>query len=234
MHLGTEKIYPHCPVIIRTVEVGGLTKSQLRQKLQQQSILLNESAERLFADDKFSTSDTKYILQTVELTVGDLGFPDGAPMGAIYGRANELGLELCPLELGPHLRLVFLDQPEGALGNPVTKHQAPPGSITIASEILTEDRDFPKGFYLRRINGVLWLRGYIAVVGQNVIEQQGQVAERLKKFAMGWKNKLSHITMPNSELKDYPNVLKRNRISYRFLRLSAWYTKGRSRLQIKK
>ncbi|MDA0708693.1 MAG: helicase, partial [bacterium] len=30
----------------------------------------------------------------------------------------------------------------------------------IASQILTEDDDFPKGFYLRRIKGVLWLRGY--------------------------------------------------------------------------
>lgn len=162
MHIGDEKIYPDCPVITRTVEVGGLTKSQLMEKLQQHSILMNESAQRLFTNDKFATSDTKYILQTVELTVGDLGFPVGATMGEIAKKANELGLELCPLELGPHLRLVYLDQPEGALGNPVTKHQAPFGSITIASEILTEDHDFPKGFYLRRINGVLWLRGYRA------------------------------------------------------------------------
>ncbi len=83
-------------------------------------------------------------------------------MGEIFERANELGLELCPLELGPHLRLAYLNQPEGALGNPVQQHQAPFGSITIASEVLTEDHDFPKGFYLRRINGVLWLRGYRA------------------------------------------------------------------------
>ena len=34
------------------------------------------------------------------------------------------------------------------------------GAITIASAILTEDDHFPKGFYLRRIKGVLWLRGY--------------------------------------------------------------------------
>lgn len=162
MHIGNEKIYPDCPVITRTVGVGGLTKSQLIQKLKQYSILMNESAERLFADDKFSTSETKYILQTVELTVGDLGFPDGASMGEILKRATELGLELCPLELGPHLRLAYLDQPEGYLGNPLKQHQAPSGSITIGSEILTEDHDFPKGFYLRRINGVLWLRGYRA------------------------------------------------------------------------
>ncbi|MCY0910039.1 MAG: hypothetical protein OWR62_16825, partial [Sulfobacillus thermotolerans] len=162
MYIGNKKIYPDCAVITRPVEVGGLTKSQLMQKLQQQSILMNESAERLFADDKFTTSDTKYTVQTVELTVCDLSFPDGAITGEIFNRATELGLKLCPLELGPHLRLAYLDQPEGYLVNSSKQHQAPSGSITIASEILTEDHDFPKGFYLRRINGVLWLRGYRA------------------------------------------------------------------------
>jgi hypothetical protein len=162
MCIKNKKIYPDCPIIKRTVEVGGLTKSQLIQKLQQYSILMNESGERLFADKKFTTSDTKYSLETVELTVGDLGFPDGATTAQIFKRASELGLELCPLELGPHLRLEYLDQPEGYSRNSLKRHQAPSGSITIASEILTEDYDFPKGFYLRRINGVLWIRGYRA------------------------------------------------------------------------
>ncbi|MBI0580000.1 helicase [Neobacillus cucumis] len=156
------QIYPDCPFITRTVEVGGLTKSQLIQKLQQVSILMNKYGERLFADDKFTTSDTKYSLTTVELTVTDLGFPDGATTAQLFKKAFELGLELCPLELGPHLRLEYLDQREGYLGNVSQQHQAPSGAIIIASEILTKDDDFPKGFYLRRINGVLWLRGYIA------------------------------------------------------------------------
>lgn len=162
MSIDNEIIYPNCPINFRTVVVGGLTKSQLIQKLQQYSILMNEYGERLFADDIFTTSDTKYSLQTVELTVSNLGFPDGANTVQIFERASELGLELCPLELGAHLRLEYLDQPEGYLGNPLQRQQAPSGSITIASEILNEDDDFPKGFYLRRINGVLWLRGYLA------------------------------------------------------------------------
>jgi hypothetical protein len=156
------RIYPDCPTITRIVEVGGLTKSQLIQELTRSSISMNEYGEILFADKKFTTSDTKYSLKTVELTVMDLGFPDGAATAQIFKRACELGLDLCPLELGPFLRLKYLDQPEGYLGNASQKHQAPSGSITIASEILTEDDDFPKGFYLRKMNGVLWLRGYTA------------------------------------------------------------------------
>lgn len=146
----------------RTVEVGGLTKSQLIEKLQQSFIMMNEYGERLFADDRFTTSEIKYTLQTVELTVGDLGFPDGAITAQIFSKAREIGLELCPLELGPYLRLEYLDQNEGYSGDSLKRHQAPSGSITIASEILTEDDEFPKGFYLRKINGVLWLRGYRA------------------------------------------------------------------------
>ncbi|WNF38400.1 helicase [Bacillaceae bacterium IKA-2] len=156
------RIYPDCPIITRTIDVGGLTKLQLIKKLQQHAILMNEYGERLLSDQKFTTSDTKYSLKTVELAVRELGFPDGATTPQIFKRASEFGLELCPLELGPYLRFVYLDQSEGNTGNISQQYQAPSGSITIASKIISEDDDFPKGFYLRRINGVLWLRGYIA------------------------------------------------------------------------
>ncbi len=156
------RIYPNCPFVTRTLEIGGLTKSQLIRKMQQQSISMNEYAKRLFADEKFTTSDTKYSLQIVKIAVEDLDFSDGATLSQIFKKASELGLELCPLEVGPHLRLEYLEQPEGDSRNPSHQHQAPSGSITIASEIISKDDYFPKGFYLRKINDVLWLRGYIA------------------------------------------------------------------------
>ncbi|MFP3489417.1 helicase, partial [Staphylococcus sp. SIMBA_130] len=90
------QIYPDCTVITRTIEVGGLTKSQLIQKLQQHSIMMNEYGEKLLLNNKVTTSETKYCLKIVELTVRDLGFPDGATMPQIFKRAGELGLELCP------------------------------------------------------------------------------------------------------------------------------------------
>jgi hypothetical protein len=160
MHFETEHIYPDCPTITRAVQVGGLTKSELMEELQRNAISMNESGERLFASEYFMTSATRYSVMTVELAIRDLGFPQGATIAEIYARAAAHGLGLCPLELGPHLRLQYLDQPEGYWGQPVRQHQAPSGSITIASEKLTEDDDFPKGFYLRRIKGELWLRGY--------------------------------------------------------------------------
>lgn len=162
MPLATEAIYPNCPTVISVVTIGGLSKAELLAQLQGNAILLNEAAERLFASDQFTTAQTCHALTTVELTVRDLGFPHGATTAVIYASAAALGLGLCPLELGPHLRLQYLDQPEGYWGQPLRQHQAPSGSITIASAPLTQDDDFPKGFYLRRIKGELWLRGYCA------------------------------------------------------------------------
>lgn len=152
--------YPDCQTVVRTVRLGGMSKGELLAELQTNGIQLNEYSRNLFAHSKFTTSPAVSRITTVELAVANLGYVRGATIAQIHQRIAELGLTLCPLELGPHLRLQFLDQPEGHLGHPPSKHRAPPGSITVASRQLTDDDDAPKGFYLRRIDGVLWLRGY--------------------------------------------------------------------------
>ncbi|MEZ7171041.1 helicase [Sporosarcina sp. OR05] len=157
-----DNVYPNCNAIVRVIQVGGLSKTQLLEKLQQHSIRINELGERLLADKSFTTSEHSYELRAVELTVSELGFANGATLQQIYAAAHKLGLQLCPLELGPHLRIMYVDQPEGFIGKPSHTMRAPYGSITIASESIYEDEDFPKGFYLRKIDGELWLRGYVA------------------------------------------------------------------------
>jgi hypothetical protein len=137
-------------------------KLELLAEFKKRGIELNESAQRLFAHDNFKISKNVSLFETMETSVCDLGYANGATIAEIHEQAVKLGLSLCPLELGPHLRLQFLDQPEGHRGGPLSQQRAPAGSITVASRQLTEDDDFPKGFYLRRINGVLWLRGYWA------------------------------------------------------------------------
>jgi hypothetical protein len=153
-------VYPNCPAITRIVRVGGMSKPELLAEFHARGIELNEAARRLFAHDSFTTSDVASLAHTVEVSVVDLGCIRGATRAQIQERAAELGLSLCPLELGPHLRLQFLDQPEGYIDRPPLQHRAPPGAITVASMQLSDDDGIPKGLYLRRINGVLWLRGY--------------------------------------------------------------------------
>jgi hypothetical protein len=155
-------IYPNCPIVPRTIRIGGKSKRELLEALLEHGVELNEAGKALFARDEFVTSEAPSALETVELTVASLGFANGATSDELFDRAAGLGLSPCPLELAPHLRLSYLDQPEGHSGHPPTQHRAPPGSVTIASRPIHGDDEVPKGFYLRRINGVLWLRGYRA------------------------------------------------------------------------
>ncbi|MER2295758.1 MAG: hypothetical protein ABS913_10645 [Desemzia incerta] len=148
--------------IVRTIEAGGLSKADLIDKLQEKNVFLNDLGKQLLLDERMSVSKEVYLLKTIELTVGDLGFIEGAVLPDIYARSIENGLSLCPVETGPYLRLAYLDQPEGYTGKPVYERQAPYGSITIASEKIDKEEDFPQGFYIRKIEGNLWLRGYVA------------------------------------------------------------------------
>jgi hypothetical protein len=153
-------IYPNGATVERTVRVGGMSKHELLSELLKSGIELNEAGQALFAHDQFTTSKAASSIKTVELSVANLGYAQGATTPRIHERAVELGLSLCPLELGPCLRLQYRDQPEGCIGHPPSQHKAPSGSLTVASRELTDDDETPKGFYLRRIEGVLWLRGY--------------------------------------------------------------------------
>ncbi len=152
--------YPHCSYMARPVRVGGMRKHALLDALEVQHVALNPAARALFADPRFTIAEVSSVIETIELSVAALGFCDGGTSAQLFERALELGLSPCPLELGPHLRLQWLDQPEGSVGGAPTQHRAPPGSVTVASRALSDETDVPKGFYLRKIEGVLWLRGY--------------------------------------------------------------------------
>lgn len=144
----------------RAVSIGGASRSRLLALLREQDVQLNEAAELLFRDERFTTLATPRVVEIAALSVGELGFDAGATWLQVVGRALELGLGECPLELGPHLRLQFQEQPDADDGAPLTHGRAPVGSLTVASAPLDDLDETPKGFYLRRARDVSWLRGY--------------------------------------------------------------------------
>ncbi len=148
-----------------TVRIGGMSKSELLRVVREHNVQLNRAAEALFEDRRFTTLSREDSIEIEALSVAELGFGEGATYGQITARALESGLIECPLELGPHLRLQFLSQPDGADGMPLTHGRAPPGSITVASPPLDDTGETAKGFYLGRVDGVLWLRGYWSRAG---------------------------------------------------------------------
>jgi hypothetical protein len=62
---------------------------------------------------KIIYSQEEIDLDLVMLSVADLGFKDSARYADICARAIQLGLELCPAEVGPALRLQYGDQSKG-------------------------------------------------------------------------------------------------------------------------
>jgi hypothetical protein len=139
---------------------GGVCKAELIKQLEMARVQLNPLAVQLFSSDAFVIEATQRHLTAIQISVAQLGLSNGGTFKDVTSKALAHGYYLCPLELGPHLRLVLANQQEGSIGQDSPQNCAPPGSITIASEPIFESDDEPKGFYLRVIEGNLWLRGY--------------------------------------------------------------------------
>jgi hypothetical protein len=78
------------------------------------SIGLGESADEILGRPAFLYAKKRTQLDLTVVSVSNLGFfDDGATVQEIYARALRIGLELCPAEVGPILRLNYLDQPVG-------------------------------------------------------------------------------------------------------------------------
>jgi hypothetical protein len=75
---------------------------------------LGESASEIIGRPAFLLGTTRRKVDLALVSVSELGFESGGALVAdIYARARRLGLELCPAEVGPQLRLQYLEQPLG-------------------------------------------------------------------------------------------------------------------------
>ncbi len=147
------------------VRIGGLGRGELLEALHSHGVMLNPIGVELFQHPGFTTKATSKTVEIACVSVAALGFSGGGIYQDIVQAAMRRRLVECPLELGPHLRIAYLHQAEGSIGCAPTQNKAPSGSITVASPPLDNDDTTPKGFYLRRIEGVLWLRGFTSWSG---------------------------------------------------------------------
>jgi hypothetical protein len=145
----------------RLVRVGGLALPDLRSALSAAGVRLNASAETLLNDPLFASADaeTAHMVEIVECTVGQLGLTDGATLPGILSAARKQGLSLCAPFAGPYLRLAMPDQPN-APDSVMSRGRPPTGALHVATERLSTDYDYPRGFYLRVVEGKPWLRGF--------------------------------------------------------------------------
>ncbi|WP_231481874.1 MULTISPECIES: hypothetical protein [unclassified Microbacterium] len=140
------------------LDVGGLSRPQLLDALRLAGVSLNAHAEALIAHPVFE-EPVRERIRIVDRTVAELGFRGGATLPRIYAAAEELGLGLCPVVTGPYLRLAWATQADSS-NSVLSAESSPDGAVNVASPVLNDDVEFPKGFYLRVVDGQSWLRGY--------------------------------------------------------------------------
>ena len=140
------------------VSVGGLSRRQLMNSLSSHGILVNGHAETLIEDVIFDDQASRPVVVT-ERTVAELGLPCGATLTQIFDVAQQQGLSLCPVDTAPYLRMALNEQ-VASRNSVMSSGSAPDGGLTVAAQALSKDDEYPKGFYLRVVDGQAWLRGY--------------------------------------------------------------------------
>ena len=141
-----------------TCEIGGATREELLARLDAEEVQLNEHARTLLATGCFDPRPAERA-ELVVRTVGGLGLDAGGTFPQLHAAARRNGLVPCPPDAGPYLRLAILDQ-EQAPDSVLSAGRVPAGALNVISEPLSTDPEFPKGFYLRHVDGVRWLRGF--------------------------------------------------------------------------
>ena len=131
----------------KTIKLGtGLkTADDFREVLKDNGFKVSGWANDILGKSAFTVATEGIEVDLVKVTVVELGFKKGAQRrNQIYERARDLGLELCPPEVGPQLRLQYQDQPNGEW-------------ILVAMEPIVDSVGDPGLFHVERYDSELWL-----------------------------------------------------------------------------
>lgn len=139
--------FPEGKIRKETISIGGESKNQLIAEMRKQKIQISPSAEQMMDNEDFTTTKESESAELVRLKVGDI-FGDSKvhTTDEIYTKIEELGLELCPAEVGPHYRLQYADQSTDEY-------------LYIGMKQISDSYRYPLVFRLRRDDGGRWLDG---------------------------------------------------------------------------
>jgi len=99
----------------KTITIGTFADSlALRNELDRRGCSVGGQAAEILARPTFVVSSRKTNVELVDLSPAQLGFTsDPVTLADVYARAQQLGLELAAAEVGPQLRMQYVDQPVG-------------------------------------------------------------------------------------------------------------------------
>ena len=92
---------------------GPKTADDFRIAIKELGNKIGDWGNSILGKPAFTASAEESEVDLVTRSGAELGFENGATRKEIYDRALELGLQLCPSEVGPQLRLQYQDQPKG-------------------------------------------------------------------------------------------------------------------------
>ena len=139
--------FPEGKVVRESVVAGGKTGKEYEQVFTQRGINISGWAKDMMGKPEFVTLRRSEKIDLVRLTIGGLGFTDNPTTDQLYQKAQVLGLELCPPEVGPELRLKYQDQPLYEW-------------TYIGMKQIADSGGDPHVFSLARYGDGLWLYGY--------------------------------------------------------------------------
>jgi len=125
--------------IWRTITLGTYNGvDAYRDALDLARIRIGDSADEILGRPVFLYTRTKTVVELAVLSAAELGVEsDESSLSDVYERARRAGLELCPAEVGPQLRLDYRNQPLGeALDiamEPVATYSGDPTILTLAN-----------------------------------------------------------------------------------------------------
>ncbi len=99
----------------RTLKLGtGIKDAEgFRKALNEAGCEISQWGNGILDKPAFTVALTEMEVELVVVSNAELGFENDATVAETYARAKELGLDLCPNEVGPQLRLQYKDQPKG-------------------------------------------------------------------------------------------------------------------------
>jgi hypothetical protein len=138
------ELFPEKKILRKTIELTTKTSKEYTEELLKQGYKTSDWAQDIL--NKVEPLKQKEEINIVSFSVEQLGFSNGATLQEIYNKAKELGLELCPPQVGPELRLNYKDQPNGEY-------------LRIAMESISDSDDSPRLFGVHRYGSESWLDG---------------------------------------------------------------------------
>lgn len=123
----------------RTITVGTTTSAlALRNILDAAGCGVGDLAGQILARPAFAVSPTRMDVNLVSLSAAGLGFrTKTVRLADLYARARRLGFELAAAEVGPQLRLQYLNQPPGEFLHvamePITTWSGAPVILVVAN-----------------------------------------------------------------------------------------------------